>query len=59
LIRPVPLDLALNGVIVINAAVTALILVYVLARKSRQLGRPMGMVLLVAYAGYVVWSLKS
>ncbi len=59
LILPVPLDLALNSVIVINASVTALLVAYVWMSRSRQIGRTMGVILLAVYVGYLVWALKS
>jgi cation:H+ antiporter len=58
-IKPIPLDLALNTVIVINVAVTALLVVYVGLSKTRKLGRPMGALLVAIYAGYIVNSLMS
>ena len=58
-IAPIPLDLALNTVVIINVAVTALLVVYVGLSKSRRLGRGMGVLLVAIYAGYIVNSLMS
>ena len=59
LIRPIPLDLALNTVVIINVAVTALLVVYISLSKSKTLGRLMGVFLLAVYTGYIVNSLMS
>lgn len=54
LIKPVPLDLAMNSVVVINIAVTALILTYVGLSKSKTMGRGFGALLVIIYSGYIV-----
>jgi cation:H+ antiporter len=59
IIKPIPLDLALNTVVIINVAVTALLVVYAGLSKNKQLGRPMGALLVAIYAGYIVNSLMS
>jgi cation:H+ antiporter len=59
IIRPIPLDLALNTVVIINVAETAILVVYVGLSKSRTLGRGMGALLLAIDAGYIVNSLMS
>lgn len=57
LILPIPLDLALNTVVLINIAVTALILGVVWIKKDSVLGRGMGALLLLIYMGYIANSL--
>jgi cation:H+ antiporter len=54
LFKPVPLDLALNTVVVINIGVTALITAYVVLSKNKTLGRPLGALLITIYTGYIV-----
>jgi cation:H+ antiporter len=57
LILPIPLDLALNTVVMINIAVTALILATLMMKKDRTLGRGMGALLVLIYLGYIVSAL--
>jgi cation:H+ antiporter len=57
LILPIPLDLALNTVVLINIAVTALILGVVFIKKDAVLGRGLGALLLLIYGAYIAWSL--
>ena len=59
IIKPIPLDLALNSVVIINVVVTALLVAYVGLSKSRKLGRVMGALLVAIYAGYIANSLIS
>jgi cation:H+ antiporter len=59
LIRPIPLDLALNKVILINVGVTALLVVYLAFSKSKTLGRTMGALLVAIYLAYIANSLMS
>lgn len=59
LIMPIPLDLALNQVVIINVAVTALLVGYVALSKQPKLGRGMGALLVIVYAGYIVNALLS
>ena len=59
LILPIPLDLALNTVVMINIAVTALILGVVLIKKDAVLGRGLGALLLLIYGAYIAWSLMT
>lgn len=59
LIMPIPLDLALNQVVVINVAVTALLVGYVALSKQPKLGRGMGALLVIVYAAYIVNALLS
>jgi len=58
-IKPIPLDLALNTVVITNIAVTALLVVYVSLSKNRILGRLIGFLLLAIYIGYIVNALMS
>ena len=59
LIMPIPLDLALNTAVLVNVAVTALLVAYVVLSKNRTLGRGMGALLVTVYAAYIVNSLMS
>lgn len=59
LIMPIPLDLALNQVVIINVAVTALLVGYVALSKQPKLGRGMGALLVIVYAAYIVNALLS
>ncbi|RCU51027.1 sodium:calcium antiporter [Corallincola holothuriorum] len=59
LIMPIPLDLALNNVILINFAVTALLFVLGLALKGRPLGKPVGALLVVTYISYITYALMA
>jgi cation:H+ antiporter len=59
LIKPITLDLALNTAVVINVIVTALLVVSVMLSKKKQLGRPMGALLVAIYIGYIIYSLMS
>ena len=53
MITPVPLDLALNKVILIYIAVSALLVPMVWLSPKKQLGRVAAVLLLGAYAGYI------
>lgn len=53
LIKPVPLNLALNTVVLINIGITAALVAYVRISK-RPIGRPVGALLVVAFVGYLV-----
>ena len=59
LILPIPLDLALNTVVMTNIFATALLVVYVTLRKKPVLGRSMGVILLGIYVAYTVSALMS
>lgn len=59
LILPIPLDLALNTIVLVNIGVTALILAVVMMRKDRTLGRGMGALLVLMYLAYIIYSLMS
>jgi cation:H+ antiporter len=57
LILPIPLDLALNSVVIINIAVTALIMAFLIFKKDNTMGRGMGLFLVTLYIAYIVYSL--
>jgi cation:H+ antiporter len=57
LIRPVPLDLALNMAVLFNIAVTFLLVIYVWFSRKKQLGRGIGVFLLLSYVGYIIHAL--
>ena len=52
-------DLALNTVVLVNIAATALLVTYVALAKNPVLGRTMGVVMLTIYAGYIANALLS
>ncbi len=58
-ILPVPLDLQLTMVVVANIAVTTLLVLWVTVLRRYQIGRPLGGLLLAAYAAYLVVSLQG
>ena len=58
-IKPIPLDLVLNTVVITNISVTALLVAYVSFSKHKTLGRLMGAFLLAVYVGYIVNALVS
>lgn len=53
LIMPIPLDLALNTVVLVNIGATALLVVYATVSKNPTLGRTMGLLLLAIYVAYI------
>ena len=53
LVMPIPLDLALNTVVLVNIGVTALLVVYVTAVTGPVLGRSLGALLLAIYVAYI------
>jgi len=57
LILPIPLDLGLNSVVLINIAVTALLLGYLVFKKDMTLGRGMGALLVLIYGCYIAYAL--
>jgi cation:H+ antiporter len=57
IIHPVPLDLALNMAVLFNIAVTFLLVIYVWFSRQKQLGRGMGVFLLLSYIGYIIYAL--
>jgi cation:H+ antiporter len=59
LILPVPLDLALNQVVIATVAVTALLVLWVTVLRRYMIGRSLGVVLLATYVGYLVVSLLA
>ena len=58
LIAPVPLDLSLNTVVLINIGITAALTAYV-RFSGRSIGRPVGMLLIVAYVAYLVTAIMA
>ena len=56
-IKPVPLDLSLNYVVVINIAVVLLLSLAVWFNPRKMINRAIGIVLLVIYVAYIVHSL--
>jgi cation:H+ antiporter len=57
LIHPVPLDLSLNQVVVINFAVTLFLALFAWLSPKKEFGRGVGAVVCAAYVGYVALSL--
>jgi cation:H+ antiporter len=57
LIMPVPLNLALNQVVLFNIGITVLLVLYAWLGRGRAIGKPLGAILLVVYAGYIASSL--
>ena len=57
IIHPVPLDLALNIAVLFNIAVTLLLVIYVWFSRQKQLGRGIGVFLLLSYVGYIIHAL--
>ena len=53
LVMPIPLDLALNTVVLVNIGVTALLVAYATAVRKPVLGRSMGALLLAVYVAYI------
>lgn len=53
IIMPIPLDLALNTVVMVNIGVAALLVLYVPTIKKPVLGRSMGCLLLAVYVAYI------
>ena len=54
-----PLDLALNQVVIANIAVTALLVLWVTILRRHRIGRPLGALLLIAYAVNTYLSLRG
>ena len=59
IIKPVPLDLELNQVVLVNLGVTALLVLWVTLLRRQRIGRPLGVVLLAAYVANLVISLRG
>ena len=58
LIAPVPLDLSLNTVVLINIGITAALTAYV-RFSDRSIGRPVGLLLVVAYVAYLTTAIMG
>ena len=58
LIKPVPLDLSLNTVVLINIGITAALVAYT-RFGSRSIGRPVGALLVVAYVAYLATAIMG
>ena len=58
LIEPVPLDLALNTVVLINIGITAALVAYT-RFNTRSIGRPVGVLLVVAYVAYLTAAIMA
>jgi cation:H+ antiporter len=59
LIHPVPLDLALNVVVLVNIAVTFLLVMFAWFSRQKQMGRGIGSFLVLSYAAYIIYALMS
>ena len=59
LIHPVPLDLALNVVILVNIAVTFFLVMFAWFSRQKQMGRGIGLFLVLSYVGYIIYALMS
>ncbi len=59
LIHPVPLDLALNVVILVNIAITLFLVMFAWFSRQKQMGRSIGLFLVLSYVGYIVYALMS
>ena len=57
IIHPVPLDLALNIAVLFNIVITFLLVIYVWFSRQKQLGRGIGVFLLLSYVGYIIHAL--
>jgi cation:H+ antiporter len=57
IIHPVPLDLALNIAVLFNIAITLLLVIYVWFSRQKQMGRGIGVFLLLSYVGYIIHAL--
>lgn len=58
LIEPIPLDLALNTVVLINIGITAALVAYT-RFSTRSIGRPVGVLLVVAYVAYLTAAIMA
>jgi cation:H+ antiporter len=58
MIKSVPLDPALNLVVIANVVVTLLIVIWATLLRKQAIGRPMGAVLVLAYIGYLIMALS-
>lgn len=59
LIHPVPLDLALNVVVLINIVVTFFLALYAWFFRQKQMGPSLGLFLILSYVGYLIYALMS
>ena len=59
LIRPVPLDLALNVVVLFNIAVTFFLVMFAWFSRKKLMGRGIGLFLVLSYVGYIIYALMS
>jgi cation:H+ antiporter len=59
LILPVPLDLALNVVVLVNIAVTFFLVVFAKVSKQKQMGRGIGLFLVLSYVIYIIYTLMA
>ena len=57
IIRPVPLDLALNLVVLVNIAVTFLLVLFAWSSRRKEMGRGLGVFLVTVYVAYIVHAL--
>lgn len=58
-IRPVPLDLALNVVVLFNIAVTLFLVMFAWFSRKKLMGRGIGLFLVLSYVGYIFYALMS
>ena len=58
-VMPIPLDLALNTVVLVNIGATGLLLAYVSIARKPVFGRTMGVLLLAVYGGYIINALMQ
>jgi cation:H+ antiporter len=59
LILPVPLDLALNVVVLFNIAVTFLLVMFARFSRKKLMGRGIGSFLVLSYVGYIIYALMA
>ncbi len=59
LILPVPLDLALNVVVLFNIAVTLFLVMFAWFSRKKLMGRGIGSFLVLSYVGYIIYALMS
>jgi len=57
IIRPVPLDLALNFSVIANVIVTLLLVLFTWFARRKTMGRGIGVLLITAYVAYIVHAL--
>ena len=59
LIRPVPLDLALNVVILVHIAITFFLVMFAWFSRKKRMGRVIGVFLVASYVAYITYALMS